>query len=310
MKNKIVILDAKTLGDDISLDGFKEFGELITFNTTKADDTIKNIGDANIVLTNKVVIDKNVMDNTEIKLICITATGMNNVDLEYAAQKGIVVKNVAGYSTNSVTQLTFAIVLEFINKIPYYDNFVKSNKWLNYDTFTHLGQSFFDLKDKKWGIIGFGTIGQNVANVATAFGCNVSYYSTSGSNNNTNYSTNTLEGLLKTSDIITIHAPLNDKTLNLLNHTNLSLLKENAILVNLGRGGIVNENDIVAEVEKRNIYYGTDVIEVEPMNDKSPFLNIRAKERYIITPHIAWASIESRIKLIEMVKENIKSFVI
>jgi len=308
--NKIVILDAKTLGDDISLDLFNEFGELISYQTTKPSETIKNIGDANIIITNKVIIDKNIMDNTNIKLICIAATGMNNVDLDYAKEKGIEVKNVVGYSTNSVTQLTFSIVLEFINKIPYYDNFVKSNQWLNYDSFTHLGQPFKELAGKKWGIIGFGTIGQAVAKVADAFGCNVNYYSTSGMNNNTSYNMYNLEELLKTSDIITIHAPLNDNTNNLLNGSNLHLLKENAILLNLGRGGIVNEKDIVAEVESRNIYYGTDVIEKEPMSNDSAFLNIRKKENYIFTPHIAWASVESRERLVHLIKENIKTFIL
>ena len=308
--NKIVILDAKTLGGDISLDLFNEFGEVISYQTTKPSETIDNIGDANIIITNKVIIDKNIMDNTNIKLICIAATGMNNVDLDYAKEKGIEVKNVVGYSTNSVTQLTFSIVLEFINKIPYYDNFVKSKQWLNYDSFTHLGQPFKELAGKKWGIIGFGTIGQAVAKVADAFGCDVNYYSTSGMNNNTSYSMYTLEELLKTSDIITIHAPLNDKTNNLLNASNLPLLKENAILLNLGRGGIVNEQDIVAEVESRNIYYGTDVIEKEPMADDSAFLSIRKNENYIFTPHIAWASVESRERLVDLIKENIKTFIL
>lgn len=308
--NKIVILDAKTLGNDVDLSIFNEFGEVKIYQTTKKEDTLKNIADANIVITNKVVIDKDVMDVTNIELICITATGMNNVDLEYAKEKNIVVKNVAGYSTHSVTQLTFAFVLHFINNIPYFDNFVKSKKWLNYETFTHLGNGFFEVCGKKWGIIGLGTIGQNVAKVADAFGANVCYYSTSGLNNNTNYNSYSLEELLSSCDIITIHAPLNEKTNNLLNKSNLYLLKENCILINMGRGGIVNEYDIVAEVESRNIYFGTDVVAIEPMSENCPFLNIQAKEKYILTPHIAWASIESRKKLLHLVKENITTFLL
>lgn len=308
--NKIAILDAKTLGDDIDLTIFDEFGEVNIFDTTSLDKRLENIADANIVITNKVVIDKEIMDNSNIQLICIAATGMNNVDLEYASEKNIVVKNVAGYSTASVTQLTFAMILELINKIPYYDDFVKSNKWLNYDTFTHLGNPWNELSGKKFGIIGFGAIGQSVAKVAESFGCEVAYYSTSGLNSNTYYNTYTLTQMLSTCDIISIHAPLNEKTMNLLNRNNLNLLKENAILLNLGRGGIVNELDIVAEVESRNIYYATDVVEKEPMQDDSAFLNITKKDNYLFTPHIAWASFESRTRLVHLIKDNIKTFLI
>lgn len=308
--NKIAILDAKTLGDDVSLDIFNEFGEVSIYPTTSKEERLTNIADANIIITNKVIIDKEIMDKTNIKLICIAATGMNNVDLEYASQKGIVVKNVSGYSTASVTQVTFALILELINKIPYYDNFVKTNGWLNYETFTHHGKPFYELSGKKFGIIGFGEIGQSVAAVAQAFGSEVVYYSTSGMNNNTNYSSYSLEQLLSQCDIVSIHAPLNDKTNNLLNSANLGLLKENTILLNLGRGGIVNEKDIVKEVDSRNIYYATDVLAIEPMQDDSPFLTIQNKERFLFTPHIAWASYEARIRLINLIKENIKTFLL
>ena len=296
--NKLAILDAKTLGNDVALSIFEEFGSLDVYETTNKEQTIKHIGEASIVITNKVIIDKYVMDNTNIKLICISATGMNNVDLEYAKEKNIVVKNVAGYSTASVTQLTFALLLEMINKIPYYDNFVKTGEWLNHDIFTHLGSPWNELSGKKFGIIGFGEIGQSVAAVAKAFNCDVYY------------SSYTLEEMLSNCDIISIHAPLNENTNNLLNNSNLSLLKENAILLNLGRGGIVNEKDIVAEVESRNIYFATDVIEKEPMQADSAFLNITKKDNYIFTPHIAWASVESRTKLVGLIKENIKSFLL
>lgn len=308
--NKIAILDAKTLGDDVSLDLFNEFGELSIYPTTSKEERLINIADANIIITNKVIIDKEIMDKTNIKLICIAATGMNNVDLEYASQKGIVVKNVSGYSTASVTQVTFALILELINKIPYYDNFVKTDGWLHYETFTHHGKPFYELAGKKFGIIGFGEIGQSVAAVAQSFGCDVVYYSTSGMNNNTNYSSYSLEQLLSLCDIVSIHAPLNDNTNNLLNGSNLGLLKENAILLNLGRGGIVNEKDIVKEVDSRNIYYATDVLSVEPMQDDSPFLTIQNKERFLFTPHIAWASYEARVRLINLIKENIKTFLL
>jgi lactate dehydrogenase-like 2-hydroxyacid dehydrogenase len=304
---KIVFLDRKTLGDDVCLDAFNKFGEVLTFESTSADLTLERIADATIVVTNKVVIDKNIMDQTNIKLICIAATGMNNIDLEYASQKGIEVKNVAGYSTSSVTQLTFALVLDFINKISYYDNFGKNN-WQNNDVFTHLGKSFYDLDGKSWGIIGLGDIGKQVANVAQSFGCNVSFYSTSGKNSCDLYEQKSLENILKESDIVSIHAPLNEQTNNLLNKDNLALIKENAILLNLGRGGIVNEEDISKEIDSRTIYFGTDVVSKEPIVKDSPLLKIKNKEQLLLTPHIAWASKEARVRLVEGIVKNIEGF--
>jgi lactate dehydrogenase-like 2-hydroxyacid dehydrogenase len=304
---KIVFLDRKTLGDDVCLDAFNKFGEVLTFESTSADLTLERIADATIVVTNKVVIDKNIMDQTNIKLICIAATGMNNIDLEYASQKGIEVKNVAGYSTSSVTQLTFALVLDFINKISYYDNFGK-NDWQNNDVFTHLGKSFYDLDGKSWGIIGLGDIGKQVANVAQSFGCNVSFYSTSGKNSCDLYEQKSLENILKESDIVSIHAPLNEQTNNLLNKDNLALIKENAILLNLGRGGIVNEEDISKEIDSRTIYFGTDVVSKEPIVKDSPLLKIKNKEQLLLTPHIAWASKEARVRLVEGIVKNIEGF--
>jgi lactate dehydrogenase-like 2-hydroxyacid dehydrogenase len=304
---KIVFLDRKTLGNDVCLDAFNKFGEVVTYESTSADLTLERIADATIVVTNKVVIDKNIMDQTNIKLICIAATGMNNIDLEYASQKGIEVKNVAGYSTSSVTQLTFALVLDFINKISYYDNFGKNN-WQNNDVFTHLGKSFYDLDGKSWGIIGLGDIGKQVANVAQSFGCNVSFYSTSGKNSCDLYEQKSLENLLKESDIISIHAPLNEQTNNLLNKDNLALIKENAILLNLGRGGIVNEEDISKEIDSRTIYFGTDVVSKEPIVKDSPLLKIKNKEQLLLTPHIAWASKEARVRLVEGIVKNIEGF--
>lgn len=311
MDQRIVFLDAKTLGDDITLQQFEKFGEVIAFESTKKEETIQRIADANIVVTNKVVIDKEVMDNTNIKLICVAATGMNNIDLEYAAQKGIGVKNVAGYSTSSVAQLTFSFALEFIQKISYYDNYVKSGGWQNSEIFTHLDQPFYELDGKKWGIIGLGEIGQKVANIAKEFGCEIQYFSTSGKNKNDAFKNISLEELLSTSDIITIHAPLNDATLNLIDNTSINLIKKGAILLNLGRGGIVNEQDISDTLNSgQDIYYGTDVVSKEPIQADSPLLKVKYKNRILFTPHIAWASKEARVRLLNGVENNIKEFVL
>ena len=307
----IVFLDRKTLGDDIGIDQFNKLGDVTTYDSTKANETLTRVKDCTIVITNKVVIDKNIMDNSDIKLICVAATGMNNIDLEYAKEKGIVVKNVAGYSTASVAQLTFSFALEFVQKINFYDNYVKSGGWENSDIFTNLDKPFYELEDKVWGIIGLGNIGKSVAKIADAFGCKVQYYSTSGSNNNTTYSKQSLKELLKTSDIISIHAPLNNDTLNLINKNNIKSLKDGSILLNLGRGGIVNEEDISDAInDGLDLYYGTDVVTKEPIEKSSPLLTIKNKERVLFTPHIAWASKEARIRLLNGIEENIQNFVL
>lgn len=306
---KIVFLDRATLGFDICLDGFNKFGEVIVYDVTKPTETLTRVKDADIVVTNKVVINKEIMDNSSIKLVCIAATGMNNVDLEYAKLKNIEVKNVAGYSTASVTQLTFSYVFYFIQKLNYYTSYVNEGNWQKSDIFTHIDKPFYELENKNWGIIGLGNIGESVANIAKSFGCNVSYYSTSGKNNNTKFESKNLDNLLKESDIISIHCPLNNTTTNLLNKTNLSLIKDDAILMNLGRGGIINEEDLATIIDTKRLYCGIDVVSKEPIEENSPLLKVVNKDRLALTPHIGWASIEARNRLINSIINNIEEFV-
>ena len=308
---KIVLLDKKTLGQDISLERFKEFGEFVTYDVTKEDETLSRIQDADIVLTNKVLINKEIMDKTNIKLICIMATGTNNVDLQYAKEKGIEVKNVTGYSTGTVPQLTITLALHFVQKLDYYKKYVENKNWEESDIFTHLDEPFYELKNKQWGIIGLGSIGNKVAEIATAFGCKVNYYSTSGKNNNTKYNQQTLEELLSNSDVISIHSPLNNDTSNLINKSNLNILKEGAILINVARGGIINEEDISKALDKdKCLYYGTDVVKIEPIEKNNPLNNVKKKDRIVITPHIAWASIEARNTIVNTTFDNIQKFIV
>jgi glycerate dehydrogenase len=306
---KIVILDRKTLGEDIDIDVFSQFGQVTSYDTSSYEQTLPRVKDADIVLTNKVLIDKNIMEQSNIKLICITATGTNNVDLKYAKEKGIEVKNAAGYSTASVAQVTFSLVLELIQNIRYYSNYAQSGQWSKSDIFTHLDKPFFELENKNWGIIGLGEIGRKVAHIAKGFGCNVNYYSTSGTNNNTTYNSKNLEDLLKSSDIISIHCPLNDATRNLINASNLPLLKQKALLVNVGRGGIINEQDLANFIDRSSLFCALDVLEKEPMEETNPLNFIQNKHQLIITPHIAWGSIESRQRLIQQVINNIKEYI-
>ena len=306
---RIVILDKKTLGDDIDLGKFDTFGEVVMYESTTKDETKTRVKDADIVITNKVVIDREIMDNSDIKLICVAATGMNNIDLEYAKSKNITVKNVAGYSTPSVVQTTFSLALYLIGKLRYLDEYTKSDDgWVKSPIFTNLDKPYYDIAGKTWGIIGLGSIGKGVSKVATAFGANVQYYSTSGRNEDENIQRSSLEDLLKTSDIISIHSPLNAQTNNLINKENLPLLKDNALLLNLGRGGIINEADLAKYIDANNILVGLDVLEAEPMVEDNPLRYVKDANKLFITPHIAWASVESRIKLVDGICKNIKEY--
>lgn len=306
---KIVILDAKTLGDDLDLSPLDAFGEVISYQTTSHDETLERIQIADIVITNKVVINANIMAQTpKLRLICIAATGMNNVDLDAANFQSIEVKNVAGYSTKSVVQHTFAMTLYLLEKMAYYDAVVKNSTWSDSGLFTDVSHPFYEISGKKWGIIGFGNIGQEVAKIATAFGAEISYHSTSGKNLNHAYPHLSLEFILKDSDIISIHAPLNDDTYNLINENNLPYMKEDAILLNLGRGGIINETDLAFELDRRVLYAGLDVLEQEPLTINNRLNEVKHKERLLITPHMAWASIEARKKLLDGIVKNIQTF--
>ncbi len=306
---KIVVLDSITLGN-VDFDKLKEFGEVILYDKTKAEEVKERIKDASIILTNKVVLNKDNLKNAEkLEIICETATGFNNIDVEYAKSKNIAVTNVAGYSTPTVAQHTFATLLHLYDKIGYYDEFVKSGEYSKSGMFTNLDRPFNDIEGKTWGIIGLGNIGKKVAKIAEAFGAKVVYYSTSGKNNNSEYKRVELDELLSESDIISIHSPLNKNTKGLFNYDNLKKMKKTSVLINMGRGPIVVEEDLAKAIDE-NIISGAalDVFSVEPMPENSSLLKIKNKEKIVMTPHIAWASIEARERLFNDLIENIKAF--
>ncbi|WP_294964160.1 D-2-hydroxyacid dehydrogenase [Sulfurimonas sp.] len=304
---KIVLLDALTFGDtDLSI--FDSLGEVVVYKTTSANQVEERIKDVNVIVTNKVVISDELMANTpSLKLICIAATGMNNVDLEAANKRNIEVKNVAGYSTDSVIQHTFSMLFYLIANSKYYDEYVESGAYSKSPVFTDLSKSFFEIKGKKWGIIGLGSIGRGVANIASSFGAEVLYYSTSGVSREEDFQSVTIDELLKSGDIISIHAPLNDKTNNLLDYEQLLTCRDGAIVLNLGRGGIINEEAVAKIIDEKNISFGLDVLTREPMLENHPLSCVKNKENLYITPHIAWASVEARDTLIASVAQNIKS---
>lgn len=305
---KIICLDADTLGSDADLSEFKKLGEFKAYGTTRGDETIQRLKDADIVITNKVLITDEVITNTNLKLICVSATGVNNIDLNSAQKHQIPIKNVAGYSTNSVVQQTFASLFELTNHVGYYKNYVSDGGWVKSAIFTHLNHPIMEINGKEFGIIGLGSIGKNVANVAKTFGANVKYFSTSGKNNDTNFAQISLEELLRNSDIISIHSPLNEKTKNLIGKKELEMIKDGAIIMNFGRGGIIDENELAIAIDEKNIRAVLDVLEHEPMLENHPLLNVKNRQNLLITPHVAWASVEARQTLIKLVAKNIENF--
>jgi len=235
---------------------------------------------------------------------------MNNIDLPYAKTKGITVKNVAGYSTESVVQHTFAMLLSLMNNIEYYRQYVASKEYSNQNLFTHIGKGFLQLSGRTWGIIGLGTIGRRVANVASAFGCKVVYYSTSGVNHTTDYEEVSMQELLSKSDIISIHSPLNEQTKNLIGLDKLQAMKPTAYIINVGRGGIIQE-DALAQALKNEYIAGAciDVMTKEPLPIESPLLDSEIQDKIIITPHVAWVSDIALADLMKLTYQNVESFI-
>jgi len=305
---KIVIVDALTYGDT-SLAGFESLGDVTVYQTTATDETAHRVKDAEVIVTNKVIINDAVMESApNLKLICVAATGTNNIDHEAATRRNITVKNVAGYSTDAVVQHTFSMLFYLMGQSRYYDEYVKKGEWQKESVFTHIGPSFRELRGKTWGIIGLGAIGERVATIAQAFGARVVYYSTSGKNTNSHFDQTTLSRLIENSDVISIHAPLNASTENLISHSELLQMKDGAVLLNLGRGGIVDEKALAVIIDVKPIYVGLDVLTQEPMKPSHPLLSINHPNRLYITPHIAWTSREARERLIAQTVENIRTF--
>ena len=306
---KIVILDGKTLGD-ISIEKLNEIGEVQYYEATDESQVVERIKDANIILTNKVVLNRNNMkDAKNLEFIAETATGFNNIAIDYAKEHKIGVANVAGYSTNAVVQHTFASALGLLDQVVYYDRDVKEGEYSKSGSFTCLNKPYYEIENKVWGIIGLGAIGNRVGKIAEAFGAEVIYYSTSGKNSSTQFKKVSFEELLEKSDIISIHAPLNENTKGLINYEALIKMKSSAILVNMGRGPIVVEKDLARAIEEEQIRGAAlDVYETEPVGEDNILLSIKNKDKLLLSPHIAWASIEARERLFNEVVENIKAF--
>lgn len=307
---KIVFLDRETLGSDIDCSKLYQYGNTVIYEQTRPDQIVERIEDATVVITNKHVLNADILKQApNLKLICVTATGFNNIDLKYCNEAKITVCNVMGYSTDAVAQHTFALLLDLYNKNHYYHQYVASGNYSSSSMFTHLGYTFHELKGKVWGIVGLGAIGKQVAKIAKAFGCQIQYYSTSNKNIQDEYHPVSFDVLLKTSDIISIHAPLNENTAGLFNQEAFSKMKRNAYLINVGRGKIVDEQALVAALKNNQIAgAGLDVFEQEPLTKDNILLTINDPTKLLMTPHIAWAPIETRNRVIEEVCLNIEMF--
>ncbi|HJB19597.1 MAG TPA: D-2-hydroxyacid dehydrogenase [Candidatus Bariatricus faecipullorum] len=307
---KIVFLDVKTIGEDIDLSGYDALGEVVKYDFSAPEEVPERVKDADVLILNKVQVNEQTIGTAgNLKLVCVTATGTNNLDKEYLERRGIAWRNVAGYSTETVAQHTFAMLFYLLEKLRYYDDYVKEGRYVNDRIFTHFEERFTEVHGKTWGIIGLGTIGRRVADLASAFGARVIYYSASGRPAQEGYQQVDFDTLLSTSDIISVHAPLNEYTEGLIDREDLEKMKETCIFLNLGRGPIVVEKDLAEALKKGTIAAaGLDVLKEEPMSADNPLREITDSRKLLITPHVAWASVEARTRLMGIILGQIREF--
>ena len=291
------------------MDGIAELGELVCWPESTPEEALERVRDCNVLIVNKVLVTRALLDAApELRLVCEAATGVNNIDLEACRERNIPVRNVAGYSTDSVVQTTFMHILSLMGNAPYFDNTVKDGTYSKGTLFTDVSRPYIEMKGKRIGIVGMGAIGTGVARVAEAFGMEVVYYSTSGTGHCKEWPSISLGELMSTSDVISIHAPYNERTAGLIGAGELAMMKPSAIIVNMGRGGIVDEAAL-AEVIDNDLIGGAalDVFTKEPLPGDSPLLRTRHPEKLRFTPHTAWASTEALTRLVNCIADNIRS---
>lgn len=307
---KLVFLDKKTIGEDIDFSPFRKLGDVVEYDFTLPEEVPERATDADVLIVNKIPVNEQTIHTaSHLKLVCVTATGTNNLDKAYLDRRGIAWRNVAGYSTDSVAQHTFAMLFYLLEHLRYYDEYVKDRRYLNDTMFTHFARHFHQISGMTWGIIGLGAIGRKVADLAAVFGADVLYYSASGRDPQDGYRQVDLDTLLSQSDIISVHAPLNEYTENLLDSAAFQKMKSNAILLNLGRGPIIDETALADALKNGQIAAaGLDVLSEESMRASSPLLEILDHDNLLITPHIGWASVEARTRLMQIIAEQIREF--
>ena len=304
---KIVFLDASTIGADIDLSLFERYGELTVYGTTTQEQFVERVADSDVVIINKLKVGRsNLPECKSVKLVCVTATGFDNIDTEYCKENGIAVCNVVGYSTQNVAQLTLAMVLSLICHLKEYDRSVYDGSYTRGGVANILTPIYHEIYGKTWGIVGYGNIGKQVGTVAKALGCKVIVYKRTPVNDEECVDIDTL---CRESDIISVHTPLNDGTRGLISRERIDMMKDDAILVNVARGAVCDEEAIAeAIIEGRLGGVGIDVYSNEPFGDDHPCARIAGRDNVILTPHMAWGSYEARTRCCEEIALNIESY--
>lgn len=305
---KIVFLDAITMGDT-SLEEMAALGELVCYPSSTAEEARERVRDADVACLNKVIVDKAFLDAApKLKLICEAGTGINNIDVKLCLERGVLVRNVAAYSTDSVAQTAWMHILNLSGRAFHYNDFVHNGSYSRNVVHVDYRHPFTELAGKTLGIIGMGAIGQKVAAIGRSFGMEVVYYSTSGTSHCKDYPSVPLDELLSRADVITIHAPYNERTAGLIGYEELQQMKRTAYLVNTGRGGIAVEADLARALDEGLIAGAAlDVYVKEPLPEDNPLMKLRHPERLLLTPHIAWYSREARARLAHEMAENIRT---
>ena len=305
---KISVLDVDTLGDDLNLDEISRLGEVVVYPLTRQNEVKERICDSDVLILNKVKLNsENLPYAKKLKLICITATGFDNVDIDYCKEHNIGVCNVAGYSTDSVVQLTIAMAFSLATNLTFFDKYSKSGEYTSSNIFNCVKPVFHEISGMTWGVVGLGNIGKKVADIAKAMGCRVLAYKRTPVSD---FECVDIDTLCEESDIITLHTPLNADTKHLVNKERLKLMKKNAILINVARGAVVDENAVTEAIINGELGgLGIDVYSTEPMQKDSPYQKLLGRDNVIFTPHMAWGAYEARQRCVDEVCENIKSFI-
>lgn len=304
---KIILLDAKTLGSDIPLTVFSDMGEFVSYPKTSPEEAPGRIADADVIVTNKVKLRSDILKHApKLKLICVTATGYDNVDIDYCKNNGVAVCNVKGYSTECVAQLTISMALSLTNHLRVFDDYVKSGEYSKSGIQNKLTPTFNEVYGKTWGIVGLGNIGKRVADIAKVMGCRVLAYKRTPVRD---FECVDLETLMRESDFISVHIPSSPETVGLISREMLSLTKEKAILINVARGNVLDEKAVADAVLDGSLYgFGCDVYSTEPFPENHPYSKLSKCDNVILTPHMAWGGYETRVRLVSEVSENIKAF--
>ena len=308
---KIVILERNSVGTDVSVDCINDLGEVTIYpNTVTVEEVRERIKDADIVIANKSPLrEETLKDAPNVKLICEFATGYDNCDLVYCKSRGIKVANVRDYCTAMVAQHTFTLALALSQKLPHYDQYVKSGQYSAQDRFSNFDLPFTELEGKTWGIVGMGNIGRRVAKIATDFGCKVIFHSITGKSSCREYPQVDKDTLLSESDFLSLHCPLSDLSRNFIDAAALKKMKNTAVLINVARGPVVNNADLYQALVAGEIAAaGLDVVEREPLEESNPLSQLKDSNQLIITPHLAWASVEARNQCVEEAYKNIEAF--